>query len=327
MAKLNNKEIQDRIDLEMGNNGKVNPPPRDAHSKFRFEIEESIEDLVRDMKERPKKHYPQERIIDEKTGEVWFWDGGSKAPWRFVENKDPEEREAFGDYTLWDTDFRGCFASVRKKDEKLSITTALSGYKYEITPRRGGGSCVEFSGPVNGLLAQNLLPEMTYVPHTLKGKFVDKETGRDLTAYMDMQPYGELRALKNEQVIDGFWEYGEPGNEHDRYGFQVNERFNNEIPFFAESIDLKYTLQERKQYKAQRDFEEGVKTRDWDLELDGKKEEIRKRLAAVRGKLSGAVMADNVAEDKISGKDKRMATPQISVELAAEIRRRKATEK
>lgn len=320
MAKLNNKEIQDRIDLETGRPESEFPVklPRDAHSKFYFEIEESIEDLIRDMKERPKKHYPQERVINEETGEVRFWDGGSKAPWKFIEIED-------GKYELEDTDWCGCYASVRKEDEKLSITTATSSYQYEITPRRGGGSCVEFSGPVNGLLAQNLLPEMTYVPHTLKGKFVDKETGRDLTAYMDMQPYGEFRALKNEQVIDGSWEYGEPGNLQDGYGYQINARFNNEIPFFAKSIDLEYTLQERKQYEAQRDFEEGVKTPDW--ELDGKKEKIRKRLAAVCGKLSGVVMADDIAEVKISGKDKRMATPQISVELAAEIRRRKATEK
>ena len=48
MAKLNNKEIQDNINMEMGDN----PLPRDAHSKFRFEIEESVDDLVRDMKER-----------------------------------------------------------------------------------------------------------------------------------------------------------------------------------------------------------------------------------------------------------------------------------
>ena len=47
MAKLNNKEIQDNINMEMGDN----PLPRDAHSKFRFEIEESVDDLVRDMKE------------------------------------------------------------------------------------------------------------------------------------------------------------------------------------------------------------------------------------------------------------------------------------
>ena len=322
MAKLNNKEIQDRIDLEMGNNGKVNPPPRDAHSKFRFEIEESIEDLIRDMKERPKKHYPQERVINEETGEVWFWDGGSKAPWRFVETK---ELDIFGDYQLQDPRYRGCHATVKEEDGKLSIWTAIGGYKYEIIPRRGGGSCVEFSGPVNGLLAQNLLPEMTYVPHTLKGKFVDKETGRDLTAYMDMQPYGEFRALKNEQVIDGSWEYGEPGNLQDGYGYQINARFNNEIPFFAKSIDLEYTLQERKQYRAQKGFEEGRKAPSYELKEN--KADIKKRLEAVRGKLSGVVAADKIAEDKISGKDKRMATPQISVELAAEIRRRKATEK
>lgn len=322
MAKLNNKEIQDRIDLETGRPESEFPVklPRDAHSKFYFEIEESIEDLIRDMKERPKKHYPQERVINEETGEVRFWDGGSKAPWKFIEIED-------GKYELEDTDWCGCYASVRKEDEKLSITTATSSYQYEITPRAGGGSCVEFSGPVNGLLAQNLLPKMTYEPYTLWGKFVDKETGKDLTDYMDMQLYGELRAQKNRQIIEGSYLYGytKPGNEQDRYGFQVNERFNNEIPFFAKSIDLEYTLQERKQYRAQKGFEEGRKAPSFELKEN--KADIKKRLEAVRGKLSGVVAADKIAEDKISGKDKRMATPQISVELAAEIRRRKATEK
>lgn len=168
---------------------------------------------------------------------------------------------------------------------------------------------------------------MTYEPYTLWGKFVDKETGKDLTDYMDMQLYGELRAQKNRQIIEGSYLYGytKPGNEQDRYGFQVNERFNNEIPFFAKSIDLEYTLQERKQYRAQKGFEEGRKAPSYELKEN--KADIKKRLEAVRGKLSGVVAADKIAEDKISGKDKRMATPQISVELAAEIRRRKATEK
>ena len=58
-----------------------------------------------------------------------------------------------------------------------------------------------------------------------------------------------------------------------------------------------------------------------------KKERIKKHLDAVRGKLSGAVAADNIAEDKISGKEKRVITSEIGAELAAEIRRRKATEK
>lgn len=117
MAKLNNKEIQDRIDLEMGNNGKVNPPPRDAHSKFRFEIEESIEDLVRDMKERPKKHYPQERMIDEDTGEVRFWDGGSKAPWRFLKIK-IRRRGKLLEIILCGIQILGAVLHLYEKDEK-----------------------------------------------------------------------------------------------------------------------------------------------------------------------------------------------------------------
>lgn len=83
------------------------------------------------------------------------------------------------------------------------------------------------------------------------------------------------------------------------------------------------TAQELKQERAQKDFEEGKKAKvsEW------KKERIKKHLDAVRGKLSGAVAADNIAEDKISGKEKRVITSEIGAELAAEIRRRKATEK
>ena len=62
-------------------------------------------------------------------------------------------------------------------------------------------------------------------------------------------------------------------------------------------------------------------------DIEWKKERIKKHLDAVRGKLSGAVAADNIAEDKISGKEKRVITSEIGAELAAEIRRRKATEK
>lgn len=152
---------------------------------------------------------------------------------------------------------------------------------------------------------------MTYIPYTLEGKFVDRETGRDLTMYMDMQSYGTLRSLKNEQVIQDSFEYKMPGNSQDGYGHHINAQFNNEIPF----LPKKRTAQELKQERAQKDFEEG------------KKERIKKHLDAVRGKLSGAVAADNIAEDKISGKEKRVITSEIGAELAAEIRRRKATEK
>ena len=285
MAKLNNKEIQDNINMEMGDN----PLPRDAHSKFRFEIEESVDDLVRDMKERPKKY----------------------RRWKFIDFRNSEYKDIYGDYILQDPEYDNSYASVKEEEGKLSITTAWGGYNYEITPREKGGSNVEFSGPVNALLNQNLLPEMTYIPYTLEGKFVDRETGRDLTMYMDMQSYGTLRSLKNEQVIQDSFEYKMPGNSQDGYGHHINAQFNNEIPF----LPKKRTAQELKQERAQKDFEEGKKAKvsEW------KKERIKKHLDAVRGKLSGAVAADNIAEDKISGKEKRVITSEIGAELAAEI--------
>lgn len=57
------------------------------------------------------------------------------------------------------------------------------------------------------------------------------------------------------------------------------------------------------------------------------KGENKETFRCCSGKLSGAVAADNIAEDKISGKEKRVITSEIGAELAAEIRRRKATEK
>jgi len=306
MVKLKDKEIQDAIELETGTSDL--PLPGDAHSKFRFEIEENIEDLMQKMSNPTKHHSPQERHIDAKTGEVSFTGGEYETQWLFHKTAEAF-RECDGDYRLEDPHFY-CEARVWEKEGGLKIETAWGGYVYDIRQNEDAKGCsVEFSGPVNALLRQNLLPEMTYVPHTLEGKFVDKDTGKDLTGYMDMQTYGILRSQKNE----------EKGNSQDGFGYSVNFKFNNEIPFLPQSDNLLYTKQERKQMNAQRGFEEGKKVTvsDW------KKEEIARNIARIREKISGAVVADKIAEAKISGKEKRTITP----EVGAEIRRKMAEEK
>ncbi|MBO5284376.1 MAG: hypothetical protein J6B00_00705 [Alphaproteobacteria bacterium] len=46
-------------------------------------------------------------------------------------------------------------------------------------------------------------------------------------------------------------------------------------------------------------------------------------MAKAREGLSGVAVADRIAEDKISGKEKRTVTPEIGAELAAKIRKEK----
>lgn len=314
MVKLNDKEIQDIIELEAITQADLELP-RDAHSKFRFEIEESVEDLMQKMANPAKLHSPQERFVNENTGNVFFEGGGHLTQWEF-EKLNEEVRESEGDYHLQDPRFHGeaSWARVWRNEDGLKIETAWGGYVYDIRPNEDAKGCsVEFSGPVNALLNQNLLPEMTYIPHTLEGKFVDKDTGKDLTPYMSMPVYGECRAKKNEQVIEDSYGYEEKGNPQDGYGYNVNSKFNNEIPFLPQS------KQERKQMKAFEDFKKGKmeKVAEW------KKAIIAENISRIHGKISGAVIADDIAADKISGKENRTITPEVGAELAAKIRERK----
>ncbi len=314
MVKLNHNEVQDKIEEEDGGLPDI---PANAHSEFYFEIEENVADLVKEMRELPHEYLPQKRFVDEETGEVRF-DGNrnSKAPWNFVERKENSEEAArFGDFSLQDK-FSNCSADVWQKDGGLGISTAWSGYFYDIRQKATGGCTVEFSGPVNGLLNQNLLPSMTYVHGTLQGKFVDAENDRDLTSYMDMGMFGVLRAMKN-----GERKGEERTNMQDYYGYQINSHFNNEIPFLPLSDKMTYdNIQELKNKKAQENYGKNESVKD---KVRWNKERVRRAIERVRGKVSGAVIADDIAESKISGKEKRDITP----EIGAEIRKRKSVEK
>ena len=74
-----------------------------------------------------------------------------------------------------------------------------------LKPNEGRKGCsVEFNGPLNGLLNQVLLPDMTYVHHTLEGKFVDQD-GKDLTKFMPISEYCMLRDEKNKQPESCFF--------------------------------------------------------------------------------------------------------------------------
>ena len=110
----------------------------------------------------------------------------------------------------------------------MRIITACSGYEYLIQDKEDGdGAEVTFSGPVNALLAQSLMPRMRYVPGTLRGMSED------------MPDYAPIVVTSNEACdasvatsILQDWFLDKPlfAMPH---GWRVNMKFNNElVPYF-----------------------------------------------------------------------------------------------
>lgn len=310
MVKLTRSEIEEHIALEGQDFIDGTKIPENAHSKFRFDIKEDVADLVRQMK---KVRYSKEvRHIDMETGDVYFsggrghsgkqhngeWhkaketvykkdletgeeftSGGKfepKTPWLFKEATGVDKR--FIDYELVDPYFH-CSATVKDNGDHLSIVTAWSGFVYDIYQKEDGGCTVEFSGPLNGLLQQNLLPSMTYVPGTLEGKFLSNDDKEELTPYLDIDTYCMLRAQKNH----------ESANAQDGYGAQMNAQFNNEIPVFGKWVDK----QTWKQKRAQEKF--GEKIPDY-------KREMYKKIAKKRQEYRDASMVQKRAMDGRNGR-------------------------
>lgn len=245
MGKLKRKEIDAEMELE---NGCSNIVPENAHSAFHFEIKETTTELIKQMKSKKKKRQ-----------------------WKYREDEDGFKMH------LDDLDFY-CSADISKIDGGLSIITALSDYKYVIKDMIDGGADVTFYGPLNGLLTQNLLPKMTYVPHTLEGKFIDKENGQDLTEYMHINEYVEIRRLKNSNIKNNYDGVELIGNPQDCYGVSINARFNNEIPVFSKYL----TAQEYKNKKATALMEDGYKNNPSRYE----KAAIKARIEVLREKKS-----------------------------------------
>ena len=261
--------------VELSKKGVEADLPQGAHSVFRFDIKETSDDLLKEMETPSKKHYPDRRIID-RDG-VQFEKGAPKAKWETQYADD-------GSMFLVDLDF-DCEAEVKKTDEGLDITTAWGGYKYNIKDKSDRkGAEVEFHGPLNALLNQNILPTMTYVPQTLEGKFVDAETQEDLTPFMDINSYGAMRKKKNGKT-------SESENWQDRYGAQINKKFNNEIDVLPEWLPK----QELKNRQGQEEYGKPQKS-----SLSGlHKERIQERIDELKGKVSGVVKADEKAEKAI----------------------------
>ena len=316
MTKLSVKEIEKAYELE----GVTTEIPQDALSCFMFEIKENIEDLIAEM--RAKGKYPtQVRHIDAETGDVVFSGGRSKKeddtsrvdidtgevffaegskerispnPWNFVvvyENLDD------GKYILEDPDFNSEATVDLVEGGEMRITTAWSGYEYTIIQKKEGGCMVYFDGPLNGLLKQQLLPTMTYEPYTLKGKFVSSK-GEELTPYMEINDYCQLREQKNKSEK----------NEQDYYSDGwINRVFNNELHLFRE-----WTPKQSKKTSF------GKKASKESLERKKKLMRIRLNKLKTREKKSGVVFADDLAAAKISGKEKRTITPELARKLKRE---------
>lgn len=276
MVKLSRNEIETAFEQE----NVLIDLPRDAHSVFRFEIEETSADLWEGAKKTKSKDFRDKSFINHKGENVQY--GDIRKPWKFSSKN---EREGL----LIDTLDPYWKANIQKTDDGLKITTATSHYVYTIKDRKdGNGSEVLYDGPFNSLMKHALLPQMTYKHHTLEGKFIDAVTKEDITEFMDINTYGAMRERKNQLNSN------EDDKNYDSEGFKSNEFFNNEIKFLPEYL----LAQDFKNMKAQRDFDNAKKVRI------GKytKEAIHERLKAAKGKVSGVVKADKQAEEIISAK-------------------------
>lgn len=102
---------------------------------------------------------------------------------------------------------------VALKGRHTMIITTVSGFVYTIMDKERDGAEVSFHGPLNALLAQSLMPRMTYVPKTLVGmnNLMD-----------DYVPIGEYMRLRKER-------HNGQENPQDRFGWRLNMRFDNEL--------------------------------------------------------------------------------------------------
>ena len=123
------------------------------------------------------------------------------------------------------------FIIVTKAPSKMTITT-VSGYVYEITDKKGDGAKVIFHGAVNGLLVQGLLPRMTYVSGTLKGKT------EDMDEFVSIDEFMETRQKRYDELGTQ--------NPQDKHGWKVNAKFHNELcPWLPASNNFKSSPREK----------------------------------------------------------------------------------
>lgn len=112
-------------------------------------------------------------------------------------------------YYMKDTTYK-CTAEGYWEKGKFVINTCWSSYSYVLTPNKQDGCDVEFDGPMGALFTQNLLPEMTYIPNTLKAKMEN-------TCWLSISDYIAFRINNDMELPTGV-------------GIWTNAHFNNEIP-------------------------------------------------------------------------------------------------
>lgn len=117
--------------------------------------------------------------------------------------------------------------TISLQDNAMRIVCSRSNYEYIITDKAGDGANVVFTGPINALLMQSLMPRMNYVPKTLVGKTEEMEE------YLPILEYMKDRAKHNSDA--------EKLNPQDKHGYRVNSRFYNElVPYLPESHEVRH---------------------------------------------------------------------------------------
>ena len=173
---------------------------------FKFEITQTTRVLLYKMEQGVNKH--------------WGIEGDVKSDeFRLFKLDEPEK-----------------YVEVEVDDGRLFFTT-VNGYFYEVVDGETDGARVTFEGPVNAMLAQSLMPRMTYVHETLVGKY------EDMDEYVEIQEFMKIRESRHE---------GKP-NPQDKYGWRINMKFNNELrPWLPEFWGMRSEKPQKKSKKFKR---------------------------------------------------------------------------
>lgn len=141
------------------------------------------------------------------------------------------------EFKLFDLEDPEKFVNVQSSSNGVLFFETVSGYLYEVVDGETEGAVVTFAGPVNALLAQSLMPRMTYFSGTLKAKYDDMED------YVGIQEFMSIREERHN---------GKP-NPQDRYGWRVNMKFDNEFrPWLPKFWGMKSKKPQKKSKKFKR---------------------------------------------------------------------------
>ncbi len=181
MGKLNNNQINKQIKLETALSTGTHPRvPIDALSMFRFQIEESIEEVL-------------SNCLDTEN-----WDLAPKA-YNGIMSKEELQvllSKGEGSFALKDQ-CQWSYATIKFDKDSIKIVTAWSGFEYYIKRNMSGGCEVLFDGSINGILSQHLLPKMTIVDGTMEGAFASPDYSRQITDWMSGFDFWLMREEKN----------------------------------------------------------------------------------------------------------------------------------